>query len=119
MPDVTVTADRVFLPSAEVGLADGFGASLDVFQFLGSGPVGIVPGLSYSAHGFEDITTIHLIGPTIGIGARFPIYRSENLLLLAGGVGQFQRENRADRPGCPCERWIPQYSPSIRISPPS
>ena len=85
MPDVTVTADRVFLPSAEVGLADGFGASLDVFQFLGSGPVGIVPGLSYSAHGFEDITTIHLIGPTIGIGARFPIYRSENLLLLAGG----------------------------------
>jgi tetratricopeptide (TPR) repeat protein len=89
LPDVTVTADRVFIPAGEVELADGFGASLDVFQFLGRGALGIVPALSYGAHAFEDIATIHLFGPTVGVGVRLPLFQSDNFLLLgsasAGG----------------------------------
>ena len=85
LPDITLTADRVFVPSAEVGLEDGFGGSLDVFQFFGSGPFGITPSLTYSFHGVEEITSLHLLAPSVGLGVRFPLFRSENFLVLATG----------------------------------
>lgn len=88
LPDITVTADRVFVPDAKVGLADGFGGTLDIFQFLGRGPFGINPSLTYSYHEVEGITALHLLGPSLGAGARVPLFSSNNFLVLAtGSVG--------------------------------
>lgn len=85
-PDITVTADRLFVLDSQVELADGFGASLDLYQFVGRRAVTLNAGLTYGLLPLEGITSVNLAAPVFGLGLRAPVVRSGNLVLVASAT---------------------------------
>lgn len=85
-PDIALTADRVFVIDSEVELADGFGASLDLYQFVGRSAVVLNAGLTYGLLSVPGITSINLAAPVFGLGLRAPVFRSGTFVVVASAT---------------------------------